>query len=322
MNLLGEKILKDVSRSFYLSMRVLPKEMREPISLGYLLARASDTLADTAELDAGLRAEMLDGFQKALLSDDDREQWLARLAAEVTPKQQHEGEKTLLKNMAGVFSWLDSLKTKFSSEAGVENYSSPVKTTAASQHAAILTVMGHILRGQRLDIERFELRDDFKFTLDTELEEYCYLVAGCVGEFWTEIGFISMESFAKIDAARMNRWGANYGKGLQLINILRDLPNDLKQGRCYLPGVDVENKEQIMSEAARWRLRARDYLNDGSAYAVELNHRRTRMATALPGIIGEETLDLLDQADWSELQNGVKISRNQVYLAAWQAFWR
>ncbi len=321
MNLLGNKILKDVSRSFYLSMRVLPRGMREPISLGYLLARASDTLADTVGLDAELRSEMLAGFQRALLSHD-RGLWLERLAEEVIPRQQHEGEIILLQNLGGVFSWLDSLKEDTLTDVRAEGDSRYGEELQARQHMAILRLMENILCGQRLDIKRFELAGDFRFTLDTELEEYCYLVAGCVGEFWTEIGFISTERFAKVDAGQMNLWGANYGKGLQLINILRDLPNDLQEGRCYLPGVDLENHEQLMSEAARWRLRARDYLTDGSTYAAELKHRRTRMATALPGIIGKKTLDLLDQADWSKLQRGVKISRNQVYRAVWQAFWR
>jgi len=54
---LSRKVLKDVSRSFYLSLRFLPEGFRTPTSLGYLLARASDTIADAGELsieDSGL----------------------------------------------------------------------------------------------------------------------------------------------------------------------------------------------------------------------------------------------------------------------------
>ena len=302
MNALGKTILKDVSRSFYLSMRLLPSEMREPISLAYLLARASDTLADTETLDAELRYEMLEGFSE-IIHGGDSKLWLDRLSSEVTPKQKHEGEKRLMENMHGIFSWLASIK-------------------GAATYAAIITVMDHILRGQKLDIERFELRDDFQFTHDDELEEYCYLVAGCVGEFWTEIGFLTLDGFAYEDRAKMHSWGADYGKGLQLINILRDLPSDLENGRCYLPNVDAGNKEAIMKASERWRARARDYLQSGATYADALVHRRTRIATALPSIIGERTLDLLDQADWKTLQAGVKISRKQVYRAAWDAFLR
>ncbi|MCI0869448.1 MAG: squalene/phytoene synthase family protein, partial [Chloroflexi bacterium] len=40
-------LLKGVSRSFYLTLRVLPGGIREPVGLAYLLARAADTIADT-----------------------------------------------------------------------------------------------------------------------------------------------------------------------------------------------------------------------------------------------------------------------------------
>lgn len=326
MNPLGKQILKDVSRSFYLSIRALPKAMREPIALGYLLARASDTLTDTGELEASLRFEMLRGFGQ-VIHGGERSAWLQRLASEVVPRQQHAGEKLLLENMDGVFAWLDSLGKKSGAESAaraeagsVAHYQSPESQSMGfRQHAAILTVMEHILRGQRLDIERFELQQGFRFTLDAELEEYCYLVAGCVGEFWTEIGTISLGGFSRVDGARLRRWGANYGKGLQLINILRDLPSDLKAGRCYLPNVDAADRDSLMAESARWRARARTYLEEGESYAQSLVRRRTRAATALPGLIGARTLDLMDAAGWDELEQGVKIPRREVYRCAWEA---
>ena len=318
MNPLGQQILKDVSRSFYLSMRVLPKAMREPISLGYLLARASDTLADTVELEAPLRSEMLTGFA-GIMQGADRVDWIQRLNEEVIPKQQHTGEKTLLENMESVFSWFDSLQVPSTSK-NTDHYQAPESQSIESrQYAAIQTVMSHILRGQRLDIERFELQQGFHFTLDAQLEEYCYLVAGCVGEFWTEIGTISLGGFSRVDSARLKRWGANYGKGLQLINILRDLPSDLQANRCYLPAVDSSDKQSLMTESARWRARARTYLEEGRSYAESLLHRRTRAATALPGLIGERTLDLMDSADWVELEQGVKIPRREVYRCVWES---
>ena len=299
MAALEKQILKDVSRSFYLSMRLLPKPMREPISLGYLLARASDTLADTEGLDSQLRFDMLADMAN-ILDGADRGDWLRRLSEDVAPQQKHTGEKVLLQNMQGVFDWLDAVESE------------PIKQ-------AVLTVMQHILHGQRLDIERFELRSDFQFSEDAELEQYCYLVAGCVGEFWTTIGDLTLPDFSSVTQAQLMGWGTNYGKGLQLINILRDLPNDLKAGRCYLPNVNAQDTDALMAESTRWRSRARSYLNDGTSYAKSLTGRRTRMATALPGLIGELTLDLIDAADWETLSQGVKVKRNEVYRCAWNA---
>src|ERR1700737_2482524 len=67
------QILRQVSRSFYLSIFVLPKKLRDPISLGYLLARASDTIADTTQIPIELRIEKLQllarGIQGEALGD-------------------------------------------------------------------------------------------------------------------------------------------------------------------------------------------------------------------------------------------------------------
>lgn len=281
-------------------MRLLPEAMREPVSLAYLLARASDTLADTEGLNAELRCEMLQGFGE-ILNGKARAAWLDKLAREVIPYQKHEGEKLLLEMMAEVFDWFDG----FECDHG---------------RSAILRVMKNILHGQSLDIERFELQQWQALREDAELEEYCFLVAGCVGEFWTEIGNLALGEFSSIEASHLKQMGINYGKGLQLINILRDLPTDINLGRCYLPGVDPSDHDAVMEQAARWRSQARTYLSEGKAYASSLRSRRTRAATALPGLIGESTLELLDQASWEDLDSGIKVPRRDVYRFMWQSF--
>ena len=53
-------VLKGVSRSFYLSLRFLPAPMRGPAGIAYLLARASDTIADSATIPAAERIAFLD----------------------------------------------------------------------------------------------------------------------------------------------------------------------------------------------------------------------------------------------------------------------
>src|SRR5438034_8709516 len=61
---LERTILRSVSRSFYLSIRFLPAQLREPVALAYLLARTTDTVADTAQISTSVRMETL-----TLLSD-------------------------------------------------------------------------------------------------------------------------------------------------------------------------------------------------------------------------------------------------------------
>src|ERR1700757_3704934 len=85
-------ILRRGSRFFFVSIFLLPKKLRNPVSLGYLLARASDTIADTTELPIELRVEKLRLLAGAIQSEtpDDA---IAKLCASVSPLQKNESER-------------------------------------------------------------------------------------------------------------------------------------------------------------------------------------------------------------------------------------
>src|SRR2546421_12375197 len=97
-------ILASVSRSFYLSIRLRPKNLRDPVSLGYLLARASDTIADTTEVPVELRTEKLRllarAIQGELLGDA-----IIDLSAELGPLQKNEAERALIESLQSVVDW-------------------------------------------------------------------------------------------------------------------------------------------------------------------------------------------------------------------------
>ena len=183
---------------------------------------------------------------------------------------------------------------------------------AESQQAIVREVIGVITGGQRLDVERFS-KGPAVLPDAASLEDYCWRVAGCVGAFWTRIGFETLgEKFSKTDPAELEEAGIVYGKGLQLVNILRDLPGDLKGGRCYLPLEDAGDRDALMAAAAKWRRTSREWLDQGKSYSSTLRIRRLRAASVMPALLGEKTLDLLDKADWSALEGGVKIGRGTV----------
>src|SRR5204863_7754528 len=110
-----------------------------------------------------------------------------------------------------------------------------------------------------------------------ELDEYTYLVAGCVGEFWTNLGFRRLPPFAQRPPNEMTKLGIEYGKGLQLINVLRDRTADEKNGRLYFPATE---------DGTRWLDQAEAQIGAGIEYASFLTNWRTRFATALPALIG------------------------------------
>ena len=63
------RLLSRVSRSFDLSIRLLPRALQDPVAIGYLLARATDTVADTHTLPLAERQNLLDLLSQTLNQD-------------------------------------------------------------------------------------------------------------------------------------------------------------------------------------------------------------------------------------------------------------
>jgi farnesyl-diphosphate farnesyltransferase len=237
-------LLKRVSRSFYLTLRLLPGPVREPISLAYLLARFTDTEADGAVSEA----------ERELLGR--REELVAQLAA-------------------------------------------------SPDRDEIETVWQTIQEGQRFDQERFS-KGSAPLSAE-ELDRYTFLVAGCVGRFWTRICARRLQGFASLPEEKMSELGINFGKGLQLVNILRDRHGDLQIGRVYVP--DDRLPETFAA--------ARRHLDDASRYVAAVRIIRLRTATALPLLLARETLDLVEQ---QPDEPRVKVAKSRVWLLLARSF--
>jgi farnesyl-diphosphate farnesyltransferase len=310
---LGGRLLAEVSRSFYLTLKALPEGVREPLSLAYLLARAADTMADTSEVPGEVRLACLKAFDAVVQGGTDEGALMERLRVEFMPKQQDEGEARLLQRLPEV----------------VKAY------RAAPEVEGKMTrgVLGPIVKGQTLDIERFPQDGKLRaLATAAELDEYTWLVAGCVGEFWTRLCVARLgEGFASgVTADEMVLKGVNYGKGLQLVNILRDVAKDGRMGRCYLPWSEIEGAgltlEAVQSNPAlllpltvKWRELARRYLMDGLAYVEALELKRLRYATALPLLLGFKTLVLIEKASESDWLRGIKVPRSETTRLLFEA---
>lgn len=289
------QLLKGVSRSFYLTLRLLPAPMRGAASLGYLLARTSDTLADTATAAPEARLLFLDWFDRALAGEEKAPRWPLSMLNAVSDFR----ERRLLEETPALFDWLCRLP--------------------AAEAELVREVVGIITGGQRLDLERFaEANERNPVALEDAavLEDYTWRVAGCVGAFWTKLGFLTLgDRFSTTAPADLIEMGIAYGKGLQLVNILRDLPVDLATGRCYLPVADPRNAAVLLEAHQWWVERAWDLAGEGLSYAETLVSRRLRAATVLPAMLARKTLERLRGVAWADLQTRVKVPRTQVYLA-------
>ncbi len=288
---LGGQLLAAVSRSFYLTLKALPKELREPISLAYLLARTADTIADTASVRAEARLDCLERYQALIRGDGAADTLAITLREQFCPQQSDDAERRLMERFADGIAWLRTMKP------------APL--------AAIQSVLEHIIRGQMLDIQRFPADGQLRRLSDAEeLDEYTWLVAGCVGEFWTQL--CASELPASLDPAvsvrQMQEWGARMGKGLQLINILRDVGEDTRDGRCYLPC----EPDELQTAWRQWLQTCTGHLEHGLRYVQHVAHGKLRYATALPLLLGVQTVAKMRAASWEQVLQGVKISRLDV----------
>jgi farnesyl-diphosphate farnesyltransferase len=93
-------LLKGVSRSFYLTLRILPIGMRDPVGLAYLLARAADTIADTSLIDPEQRLALLLELRAQVEGTASDRAFARRVAVEVASQQAQSDEKLLLESLA------------------------------------------------------------------------------------------------------------------------------------------------------------------------------------------------------------------------------
>jgi farnesyl-diphosphate farnesyltransferase len=306
-------ILRAVSRSFYLSIRFLPAQLREPIALAYLLARTTDTVADTAKISRSVRTETLKMLADGIQGKASREV-VVDLIASFVPLQENESERQLLESLPDCLAWLERMEQ--------------------ADRTDIRVVLEKITHGQMLDLQRFDPpadgfavannpREIRALSTATDLDEYTYLVAGCVGEFWTRLCFRHVRNFATRSQDEMLALGKRYGMALQLINVLRDAGSDLRAGRCYFPEYELAaahlTASQIFSEPERfqpiyrtWLEKAKTGLECGMQYSRAIENRRVRAATVLPALIGVRTLALLNAAGQMVLQRTVKVPRREV----------
>jgi farnesyl-diphosphate farnesyltransferase len=299
-------LLRDVSRSFYLTLRVLPSAIRPQIGLAYLLARTSDTIADTELVPLEQRLAALRGLRSRIVNADSTALDFGSLATQ----QGSPAEQTLLLKCETSLALLGEL--------------------GVADRKLVAQVLEIIIGGQELDLRRFSgaSADHIKFLASSnELDDYTYRVAGCVGEFWTRMCLAHVFPSAGLNGEFLLTNGVRFGKGLQLVNILRDLAVDVRHGRCYLPSYELQAvglaPADLLLPAAESKVRplynsyldkAGSHLKAGWTYtnALPWTSMRVRLACAWPLLIGQRTLELLRAGRILDPNQRLKVTRSQV----------
>jgi len=311
--LLLQRILKRVSRSFYLTLIVVPPCVREQIGLAYLFARAADTIADTDLIERRRRLLLLQEFRAQFAGAEGVSREAIRaIQAAVIPHQADSGERRLLERLDDCFRLYGDL--------------------GSEDRERIRRLMATLTNGMEMDLTCFP--GDSAETLTAlatldEMDRYTYYVAGCVGEFWTGMMCAHLPSLSRWNADEMAGLGVRFGKGLQLTNILKDLARDLKRGRCYIPESLLQEaglapRDLLKGDALpalrpvlrRLVTAAVEHLDHGWLYTMAIPRRevRLRLACMWPILFAGGTLGRV--ASSAELLNPnviPKISKGEVY---------
>jgi farnesyl-diphosphate farnesyltransferase len=199
-------ILGGVSRTFALTIPVLPAPLRDVVTNGYLLCRIADTIEDEPALSGEDRRRFHARFAEAVAGDGDGTEFGGELHACLSERTLP-AERDLVRDTPRVLRVTHGFPER--------------------QHLA------RCVRVMCAGMSSFE-RQGRGLADVAELRSYCYFVAGVVGEMLTEL-FCAYSP--EIEARRdgLQRTAVSFGLGLQMTNILKDVWEDLDRGYCWLP---------------------------------------------------------------------------------------
>ena len=296
-------ILPAVSRTFALSIKVLPGDLGRSVLAAYLICRIADTIEDEPSMPAVSKAELLDRLLECLWDDGAATSLAPRLGA-LTGDPAH---VRLAANTDVVFTLYHALP-----------------------HASRDVVgewVAEMVRGMRKFVLQYPNGIRIQ-TLD-EYKEYCYYVAGTVGYMLTDLWREHTPSIGAETYARLRERCRAFAEALQTVNILKDVAQDAEhENSIYVPERALAEQgsghatilapqflQQNVAALRELVQLAWSDLDDALAYLLMLPRRAVsiRLFCVLPLLFAFATMRVLNGSTAMLTPGGkVKISRREV----------
>lgn len=217
-----DQVLPHVSRTFALTIPQLPPALRTPVTSAYLLCRIADTIEDETAPSAAATLVLLQRFVAVVCGKEDAD-LLARDIAPQLSERTLAAERDLILNMGRVVAVTARLDEQ--------------------QRVAIQRCVEVMCNGMHQFQQTASLRG---LPRSSDLDDYCYYVAGVVGQMLTEL-FCSYSATVRQQRGPLHDLAVSFAQGLQMTNILKDVWEDRSRGACWLPqevftpyGIDLE----------------------------------------------------------------------------------
>ncbi|MCH8079475.1 MAG: phytoene/squalene synthase family protein [Proteobacteria bacterium] len=297
-----EHVLQYVSRTFALTIPQLPVDLRRVVSNAYLLCRIADTIEDDNAVDSEQTRRLAELFVQVVAGNVPAEQFseeLYPLLSEHTIEEEHD----LIKNTDSVIRITHSFN---------EN-----------QRNALERCIRIMAKGMA-DYQDAETLDGLKNL--AAMDDYCYYVAGVVGEMLTEL-FCDYSDEINANKAELMKLAVSFGQGLQMTNILKDIWDDRARGACWLPrdifeaeGFDLRelnenNKNEKFQRGLEQLIAvARNHLSDALTYTLLIPTHEKGIRKFCLWALGMAVLSLDKLNNHLDFSRGtdVKITRRSV----------
>lgn len=305
---LRDQWLEKVSRTFTLSIRILPPELRAYVGHAYLICRLLDTLEDTPDILVKEKKNALDIAIDSINSveaHDKNASYFSSLADNYTIKEE---EKELLRNSSKIF---DCLLTF------------PENVQKILRKWTVEMAIGMKKYAFGKDKPEVQLQGMENF------EEYTYFVAGTVGELLTDLYSQKRYGIADKNLKIMRENSIQFGKALQFVNIIKDSRADIEEGRCFIPKdlldkyncdlttffnpENIDSSQKVYTELI---MKAKEYLDNAIEYInnIPIKDWRIRLFCIWPVVLAYKTLLEIENRIPELITNpsSVKISRAEV----------
>ncbi|MBT5959473.1 MAG: squalene/phytoene synthase family protein [Nitrospina sp.] len=220
--------LPKVSRTFALNISVLRGTLHRSILTAYLFCRIVDTVEDAAKLDPKIKIKLLMEFSRLIEDRDFRDKNLTAWTDECKAVDGTPNDLDLLSQVQRVFNVFDSLP---------ENH-----------QAQIIPSVVKMAKGMAFFQSRFQFGEITPLATVQDLEEYCYFVAGVVGEMLCNLFFQKLPHLSETARNTMRQNAVSFGLGLQMTNISKDIIADRDRGWSYIPKSIISEKGLTMDE--------------------------------------------------------------------------